>query len=315
MALTFDTNYQAGYTSGILDTLEWSTPDGQADSADLDQDDIPNLWDDDNDGDGVPDVHDLSPSAVTEDYTTLANLSTEGSGFSGYEFIEIQVQPEEQDHLRYSTTALDWPDDDHKGNVQDRDDSTDDLRLTPFLIVTTNVAPQQTLAEKYSFRSWLNDDGKYVLMAPLAPVQDSGAIHSFYAKIAYAPGQTADIQWQAQLVWMAEMQSDYSEDWIVKTRTTTLHEYQDSFRITGLKVTKDQGYEAAVFGVPASQTMVNGEVREADDIELFRLLLGLNDTFKSYVKMDGQPADKTGMIARQVLTFYQKVDQQETNLI
>ena len=187
--------------------------------------------------------------------------------------------------MRYSTTALDWPED-HRGNVKDLDNSIEDLRLHPFLIVTSNVPANEELGVKYGFRSWPRGDGKYVIMAPLSAVEDRGAVHSFYAKIVYAPGQTVDIQWQAQMVWMAEMQNDRSEDWTVIAETQTLHEYQDSFRVTGLKITKDQGYEAAVIGTLPEKP---------DDLDLFRILLGMSDTFKTHVALEGQEPGETAL--------------------
>ena len=280
---------------GLIDTIEWPTTFtrdgqtvttlGQADNEDFDKDGIPNIWDDDNDNDDVPDAQDLSAFAVTG-FTTLATLSTQLNSASAYEIIEIQVQPQDLDHLRYATTPLDWPDDDNKGNVQDLDESKEDLRLVPFLIVSANVEPKQSLADKYGFRSWLNSDGKYILMAPLAPVQEMGAVHSYYAKIAYAPGQTQDIQWDAQMVWMAEVQTDHNENFITKTETRTLHQYQDSFRITGMQVTKDEGYEAAVIATPY----------QVDDLYLFKLLLGLNN-YVNFLNMPGQLPEETALNA------------------
>ncbi|MCJ7738447.1 MAG: right-handed parallel beta-helix repeat-containing protein, partial [Anaerolineae bacterium] len=278
---------------GAMDTLEWPStelaPDGQAATCDLDNDRVPNLWDDDDDGDGVPDVQDISPFAVTG-YTTVANLSTEGSGFSGYETIQIQVQPEEQEHLRYSTTGLDWPQD-TKGNIREYDDwnSHEDVRLSPYLIVTTNVAPDApgttTLGDKYGFRSWVEGD-HVILLAPLLPVQSGGAISTFLAKVAYVPSQLDDIQWQAEMVWMAQVDNDSPDpQYAVHTETTMAHEYQDSFRITGLEVTKEGGNEAAVFGTP----------EKFDDLDLFRVLLGLNDTFRTHVKMEDQASDETAL--------------------
>ncbi|MBS3784599.1 MAG: hypothetical protein KGY78_09150, partial [Anaerolineae bacterium] len=273
---------------GVMDTLEWSstlTENGQAANVDLDGDGIPNLWDDDDDGDDVPDAQDISPFAVTG-YTTVAKLSTEGGGFSGYETIQIQIQPEEQAHLRYSTTGLDWPQD-HKGNIQEHDDwnSHEDVRLRPFLIVTTNVMPDATLGEKYGFRSWVDGD-HVILMAPLYPVETGGAVNAFFAKVAYAPGQLADIQWQAEMVWIAQVDVDSTDlDVGFQTETTMAHRYQDSFRITGLEVAKEGGYEAMVLGTPDQE----------DDVDVFRLLLGLSDTFKRHVKMEGQESNETAL--------------------
>jgi hypothetical protein len=294
---------------GMLDTFEWSTThaeNGRAEAADLDGDGIPNLWDDDDDGDGVPDAHDLSAFARS-DYTSSLTLSTAGSGFSGYQYIEIQVQPQDLEHLRYTTTALDWPDYDEQGNIQDLDDSTADVRLSPFLLVNTNVQPAAELAEKYGFRSWASD-GQYVLLVPMLSVENGGAIHAFYGKVAYAPGQTGAIQWEAKLVWMTQMQADYwayrpltmgEAGWDMflenmtaemKTETRVVHQYQDDFRLTGLQVTKDKGYEAAVIGTPVQATPAT-----ADDLNLFRLLLGLRQVFKGNLRLEGQAANETAL--------------------
>ena len=54
---------------------------------------------------------------------------------------------------------------------------------------------------------------------------------------------------------MAQVDNDSPDpEYAVETETTMAHEYQDSFRITGLEVTKEGGYEATIFGTPASST-------------------------------------------------------------
>ncbi|MFO7696055.1 MAG: hypothetical protein R6X16_02720, partial [Anaerolineae bacterium] len=271
----------------ISDALEWSSmeaPDlGQAVIADLDWDGVPNIWDTDDDGDGVPDWLDLSPFATTT-FTTTLSVSTSGAGFDGYEYIEIAVQPQNQAHLRYSTTSLDWPTDD-QGNIQDLDASTEDLRMLPFLLITTNVEADAALAERYGFRSWADNTGQTILLVPLRPVQEAGAIYTFYGKVAYAPGQLDDIQWQGKMVWMAQVQADAMDGESLSTETRVLHQYEDTFRVTGLQVTKSQSYEAAVLGTPT----------EKDDLYLFRILLGLSDTFGSYATLEGQEAGETAL--------------------
>ncbi|MCP4167501.1 MAG: hypothetical protein GY759_16650 [Chloroflexi bacterium] len=96
---------------GLSDYSEWPSPIGEAPSWDPDNDTIPNIWDNDNDGDGVFDGADFSPYSVT-DYTTNFQIQTQGGSYEGYQYIEVQVQPQDLDHLRYTTTYLDWPDDD-----------------------------------------------------------------------------------------------------------------------------------------------------------------------------------------------------------
>lgn len=284
---------------GIADNLEWAYTDtslGRAAHADLDGDGIPNVWDDDDDGDGVPDALDLSPFSMT-DSASVVSLSTQGSGFNGYQFIEVQLQPTDPNHLRYSTTALDWPPDE-QGNIQDLDDSLEDLRLIPFLRVTTNIKPAEELAGEYGYVA-TESEGVVSLLAPLMPVEENGAIHAFYGKVAYAPGQTEDIQWQAKLIWMTQVQHDswvyrywwwdpyhhYPEFVGMRTDANVVHQYQDEFRLTGLKVTKDQGFESAVFGAPG----------QLDDLELFKVLVGLRQVYQGNYRLEGQEADETAL--------------------
>ncbi len=285
---------------GITDTKEWPstlTPKGQATNLDLDNDGLPNIWDDDDDGDGVPDAFDLSPEALTG-YTTEFNLSSQGRlspGSSGTEAIEIEIQPQDLNHLRYSTTLLDWPSD-QEGNVQNLDNSTEDLRLAPFLLVTTNLKPNDDLLAQYGARAWYDEEqGSYVLLVTLQPLEDGGAVYAFYGKVAYAAADlTQDFQWNARVVWMAQMQQDsyvchpdYYRGQVCDIETTPiiLHQYQETFRLAGLQVTRSEGYEAAVIGTPGYA---------ADDLYLFKLLIGLNNTFQSYQALEGQ-TDETAL--------------------
>ena len=274
--LSADTN-----RDGIPDTLEWSgdlAANGQAEVADLDGDSIPNLWDEDDDNDGVPDSQDLSPFALTG-YTSELSLSTEGEMSAGTQLFEIAIQPQNTAHLRYATSSLDWPADD-KGNVQDLDNTVEDLRLTPYLQVTTNVQPNEELAAQYGARSWVDDDGQTILLIPMQPVDDGGAIFALYGKVGYTADDTGDIQWQAQLVWMAQMQADWIENDAFHTGSKLLHQYSESFRLTGLRIAATESYEALVLGTPS----------EADDRYLIQLYMGLNDIYMGYQTLEGQNA-------------------------
>ncbi|MCB0201741.1 MAG: hypothetical protein KDI03_16875, partial [Anaerolineae bacterium] len=115
-ALRADTN-----ADGLTDYSEWPAPVGDAPSWDPDGDHVPNIWDADNDDDGVYDGADLSPYSAS-DYMTSFTVNTTGGSYDGYQYIEVQLQPQNQDHLRYSTTYLDWPDDD-LGQIMDLDHS------------------------------------------------------------------------------------------------------------------------------------------------------------------------------------------------
>ncbi len=98
-----------------------------------------NIWNSDNDGDQVPDGLDLSPGATTTAHDTFS-FEVTTSGKSTY--LEFQVRPANSMNLMLMNQKWDWPYDD-KGNMQDRDNSTEDITLVPMLVLTTNMAPAQ----------------------------------------------------------------------------------------------------------------------------------------------------------------------------
>jgi hypothetical protein len=98
---------------GLSDFEEWPEPVGIAPSHDPDGDDLPNVWDDDNDGDGVPDQIDINPYVAT-DYQTDFDLQTtlHDCSYDGYQYITLQVQRQPingDDHFRYQKSTLVWP--------------------------------------------------------------------------------------------------------------------------------------------------------------------------------------------------------------
>ena len=107
-----------------LDTMEcydWTTLsdsyDASAPCPDTDGDGTPDVWDDDNDGDGVVDSVDLSPNQVLGQDTPfdqdnpfklqLQNLETDKPAF-----VQLQFRPTTAQHLTYLGNVLDWPVDD-----------------------------------------------------------------------------------------------------------------------------------------------------------------------------------------------------------
>ena len=273
----------------LSDEDEWPEPEGLAKEHDPDQDGVPNFWDEDNDNDDLPDSVDLSPMAVG-DYAQDFSLVTQGGDtFDGYLYVEFQVQPQNEDHLRYSTTPLDWPHDE-KGQMTDLNDSTEDLRLTPFMRIDSNVAPSTDLARNYGVRSWPEGD-RYIIMAPLSPVSDGGKIRGFYSKVAYSPnsgGTVPDLDWNAQMVWLVQAQADVEvrDDQII-TREMTLHRYVDDFRLTGFCITKSRGYDTLLLGSPGSQY---------EDRDALQMFLGLNGLFMEYDRLQNQaPSGETAL--------------------
>jgi len=272
---------------GLADFAEWPEPVGSAprldvaDAWDPDGDGVPNLWDEDNDGDQVPDSLDLSAFARTS-YTNAFSLTIQGGGFDGYAYVEIQVQPKNLDHLRYSTTLLDWPYDE-LGQIMDLDDSPEDIRLFPILKVRTNQPPDKDLARRYGVTVF-EDDGAYDLYMSLSPIGDGGRMVAFYAKVAYGPDELDDIRWEkVELVWMVQMSMDQQAGGKIKTSVTPLHNYvEESFRVTGLQITKSRNYESAILGTPDYPD---------EDRFLFNLLFGSSNTFLTHEKpvLQAQP--------------------------
>jgi len=285
---------------GTFDSFEWPDPTRINSTSDTDQDGVPDLWDGDDDNDGLPDAIDLSPLAVTA-YGPTFKLQTHAGGFTGTQYIEIEVQPQNPAHLQYSLTALDWPSGDEEGQIQDLNKSTDDVRLTPMLEIETNISPT-LLADKYGY-SVQNDGTRTLVYVPAQPVSDGGAYRAFYGKVAYAPSElTRPIQWTARLVWMVQVKNDTNvcnvttvttggqvtySDCTVETTTQVSHVYRDeNFRVTGLKITKSQGFESAVFGTPQYPT---------EDHFLFQTIFGMSAIFLQYDRVQNQAPNRTAL--------------------
>ena len=126
---------------GLGDEEEWRNPAFPA--QDTDNDGTPDLFDRDNDNDGVPDAVDLSPArtwtTVFSD-TTPFGLAVDGLTPGKPAMVEFQLRPTNPDHLWYALNKLDWPAD-SAGNVQDRDNSPDDVDLIPMLEIRIPSAP------------------------------------------------------------------------------------------------------------------------------------------------------------------------------
>ncbi|MEZ4618197.1 MAG: hypothetical protein R2867_22155 [Caldilineaceae bacterium] len=127
----------------IGDGQEWNSAEQFHPTWDTDGDQIPDLFDDDNDGDGVPDSVDLSRFQKWETIFSREQplaLKLDGLTPNKSTFVEFQLRPTDPNHLWYALNKLDWPHDTH-GNLQDANNSPDDLELIPMLEVTIPSAP------------------------------------------------------------------------------------------------------------------------------------------------------------------------------
>ncbi|MEM7801829.1 MAG: hypothetical protein AAF633_21725, partial [Chloroflexota bacterium] len=271
---------------GLDDLSEWPAPIGFAPSADPDGDNIHNLWDDDNDGDGIVDKLDIDPFSKSEyrsDFAIRTGLN--GSSFNGVQYIEFQVQPQDQSRFQLLTTELDWPYDD-QGTLQARDVSrSDELTFTPMLKIEANTLPD-VFRRGYGV-SIIQQGGTEYVYVDLSPVTDAGRITGFYGKVAYSQSQLADINWsKVEMVWTVLMKnSPLNEADNSKFTTIPVAEYvEPSFRFAGLEVTKSADTKYAVIGTPNSQT---------DHRQLVNLVAGLEGSFLS-----NQPSNFDTIIGR-----------------
>ncbi len=128
---------------GVGDRDEWNRPDLLHPTWDTDSDGTPDLFDRDNDGDGVPDSADVSPFRTWTTTFTAANpfeLVVDGLEQNKPTFVELQLRPTNPDHLWYTLNKLDWPADEG-GNIRDLNNSPDDVNLIPMLEVLIPSTP------------------------------------------------------------------------------------------------------------------------------------------------------------------------------
>ncbi len=119
---------------GLADSVEFAST-----SSDPDGDGTANLWDDDNDNDGVVDGLDMSPfSSTGHDTRFRVRITTSGK----HTALQFEVRPENPMNLLLNGQKFDWPYD-TRGQMQDRDNSTEDITLVPMLELTATLLPSQ----------------------------------------------------------------------------------------------------------------------------------------------------------------------------
>ncbi len=220
---------------GISDRQEWNLPGTAHAIWDLDGDSTPDLFDRDNDGDGVPDDLDLSPFTKKDDVTFSADepfsFQIDNLNAGRPTYVEFQLRPKNPDHLWYALNVLDWPADDNQAQVQDDDDKTfydvdpntafapnsnGDLKLVPMLEIRisgtpTNLPSQQEMDNYGMFVKNLDQSGSdkavYVPLHLVTETDDEGRVKSrvaFIGKMLYRPeGAWGNVQ-QVRLVWVVQ---------------------------------------------------------------------------------------------------------------
>ncbi|HSH05806.1 MAG TPA: LamG-like jellyroll fold domain-containing protein, partial [Anaerolineae bacterium] len=230
---------------GHFDGLEWNGIGKE--SWDTDNDGTPDLFDNDNDGDLVPDHLDHASytnrsDSLIFDGDTPFELSVDGAQNGRFLFTEFQLRPTNPDHLWYAFNILDWPLD-TQGQAQDWDaktfadvygnddlpSTTGDMRLIPMLEITMNRESSQI-----PFMNQLNldetlrnqlvsdiydptgiairviDDTQVAAYIPLQLMTDpeTGERVGFQAEMLYKPNSPWTTAHQVKMVWHVQMLND-----------------------------------------------------------------------------------------------------------
>ena len=205
-------------------------------------------------------------------------------------YVDVQLQPEAADHLRYSLTSLDWPSDD-QGQIKGLDNSTNDITLVPVLVVNSTISP--TLAGEYAIAASavIPTDASqgFSLWAPLTPVSTAGSIYAFGARLAFTPAEAdAGINLSnGKIVWVVSAKLDTCDPATSSTCTvnSSIAQYaEDSIRVSGLSVTQSRDVEVGLFGTSAPATSTT---QTDEDTVMFTLMsAGLAGNYLYYVNPD-----------------------------
>jgi hypothetical protein len=229
--LEVDSNYD-----GLPDNFEVT----DVSSLDVDSDGVPNVWDFDNDDDGVEDNVDPSPFACSINYDTFSfDVSTNGNPV----YMDFQLLPEVPEHIRLAYKEWDWPYD-NKSTMQDLDNSQNDLLIVPLLELTMDSVPDQEDVEDYGIG--ISGDRAYV---PLFHVNGLGGETALSGKMFYPESENTDIHVNASLLWLVQANTDrLDEDNVtIITESTTIVSYRENFTLTGFSVEESYGSNVGVF--------------------------------------------------------------------
>jgi hypothetical protein len=262
---------------GVPDGLEWGV--------DTDRDCTPDLFDEDNDNDGVPDRVDSAPLTVLGksaafDRDTPLELTVNGldAGADLSTFVEFQLRPTDASQLQYaprgdgSETRLDWPAD-VEGQIMDLNDGVadKDVTLVPMLEIIVpegHVLPVE--ADLAAFGIQVAADaaaGPRTAYVPLTLVRDpvSGADVALGGRMLYSSQADWSDAQDVKLLWLVQFNNDVpcdlsDEDAAVRGCTDVgnaeigyiydtpqiVQGYYEPWTLTGVTVTQEYGADMAV---------------------------------------------------------------------
>ncbi|MCP4126071.1 MAG: hypothetical protein GY753_03290, partial [Gammaproteobacteria bacterium] len=258
---------------------------------DYDEDGVPNLWDDDNDGDEVPDDQDISPYR-TMPYRTSFDLAVTSHAADTTVYVDLQVRPNITEHLRYSLSTLDWPDTDDKGQIQDLDKSKEDITLLPVLTINSTISP--SLSSDFAINAMQASTYTYSLWVPLQPVATAGNIYAFSARLAFSSAEVdRGISLQdGQIMWLAQADLDSYKEGKGNNKDVDIQKsviasyYEEKLSVTGLNVSESKDVHIGLFGTSAPEVSVDPEVDDEDKVMYNLMTVGLGGSFLAYINPD-----------------------------
>jgi len=269
---------------------------------DADNDGTPDAFSNDDDGDGVSDKIDLSPNTVMRGGSGPSasfgsnnpfKLTLDGSTPDKPIFVEMHLRPTNLKHLRYAYNVLDWYGNDRQGQMQDTDNKTfaqiggtdprdayGDVKLLPYLEISVHdggaTLPAASELGHYGITvrdaATGNANDKLVFV-PLQLISDDKTDEyvAFYAKMQYRGVST----WKAQdmrMVWAVQALNDVSPGSL--NALQIIHQYDDTWTLTGLNVREDHGADVAI-----AYEMPSVDADRNIDEDLFLLANSLDDSF------------------------------------
>ncbi|MGB9754378.1 LamG-like jellyroll fold domain-containing protein [Roseiflexus castenholzii] len=288
---------------GVLDSLEVDRNGSLVQARDTDGDGFPNAFDYDDDNDGVVDRLDLSPLTHSADRGAFRGdralwLKFDNLSVNRLVAVDIQVRPQDPRQLWYAQSRFDWPND-SAGQVQDRNNTTDDIQLLPLLEISIpsnsfatlppytnngngNLSSPILSAQGITLRQ--SDANTIVAYVPLSLVTDSqtGQRVAFSGRMLYQGTPAWGNAHRVRLVWAVQMKNDVDGF----DQPGLIHVYAgEPWLLTGMQVREDHGVAGALV---VADPQAQGDAVARDDA-LLALINGLNQSFM-HARADLSPA-------------------------
>jgi uncharacterized repeat protein (TIGR01451 family) len=223
----------------IDDNGALTSPSGSV-CTNTDTDNTPDVFDFDDDGDGVPDAVDSTPAyrgSLTTNPQSQIDLDLSGYATGQPIFVEFELRPTDPAQLWYVNNVLDWPGDDTEGQVTRVHDTTffsagsydsdmpkidnGDIMLTPLLEIRiagpdsnlANPSGSLPLASGFSgsitnqtdLATWLDQERLAEFGINVSQDPDSGELYA-YVPLGMIKDEVGDtpVAWGAQMVYQPQ---------------------------------------------------------------------------------------------------------------